>query len=62
VLTLGSAVVTEPDDPQSYYLLHAWARICKVLGPDFAPYIQHVMPSLLRSAQLKPDFTIIDGE
>ncbi|RKP10154.1 armadillo-type protein [Thamnocephalis sphaerospora] len=56
------ASIADSDDPQSYYLLHAWARICKVLGADFAPYLQEVMPPLMHSAQLKPDFTIIDSE
>ncbi|KAI9597109.1 importin subunit beta-3 [Syncephalis fuscata] len=54
--------IVDSDDPQSYYLLQSWARICKVLGADFAPYLQVVLPPLMRSAQLKPDFTIVDGE
>ncbi|KAI8056197.1 importin beta-3 subunit [Syncephalis plumigaleata] len=54
--------IMDSDDPLSYYLLQSWARICKVLGPDFAPYLQVVLPPLVRSAQLKPDFTIVDGE
>ncbi|KAF9969006.1 hypothetical protein BGZ65_012375, partial [Modicella reniformis] len=31
--------VTEADDPQVSYLLAAWARVCKVLGRDFVPYL-----------------------
>ena len=54
--------ITEPDDPQSSYLLAAWARICKILGSDFAPYLDIVMPPLLRSAQIKPDFAILESE
>ncbi|KAF9289191.1 hypothetical protein BGZ68_009889 [Mortierella alpina] len=54
--------VTEPDDPQASYLLAAWARICRVLGQDFVPYLDIVMPPLLVSAQLKPDFAVVDPE
>ncbi|KAL1918162.1 uncharacterized protein VTP21DRAFT_3428 [Calcarisporiella thermophila] len=54
--------ITEADDPQISYLLGAWARVCKVLGTDFVPYLPVVMPPLLKSAQLKPDFAILDGE
>ncbi|KAF9585152.1 hypothetical protein BGW38_003684, partial [Lunasporangiospora selenospora] len=54
--------VTETDDPQAAYLLAAWARICKVLGQDFVPYLDIVMPPLLASAQLKLDFAVLDPE
>ncbi|KAG0205651.1 hypothetical protein BGX28_002767 [Mortierella sp. GBA30] len=54
--------ITEPDDPQASYLLAAWARVCKVLGQDFVPYLDIVMPPLLASAQLKPDFAVLDPE
>ncbi|KAI9141287.1 armadillo-type protein [Paraphysoderma sedebokerense] len=54
--------VTEPDDPQSSYLLAVWARMCKVLGQDFIPYLPYVMPPLLHSASLKPDIAILDPE
>lgn len=40
----------------------AWARLCKCLGQDFLPYMNTVMPPLLRSAQLKPDVTITDAD
>ncbi|BFZ56430.1 importin subunit beta-3 [Savitreella phatthalungensis] len=51
-----------PDDLQSQYLISAWGRICKVLGADFHPYLQAVMPPLLVSAKLKPDFTVVADE
>ncbi|RIB28214.1 armadillo-type protein [Gigaspora rosea] len=54
--------VTEPDDPQTSYLIASWARICKVLGADFVPYLPIIMPPLLQSAQLKPDFAILDPD
>ena len=52
----------DPDDPQISYMLAAWARICKVLGKEFIPYLSIVMPPLLHSAQLKPKFAIIDPD
>ncbi|KAF9365094.1 hypothetical protein BGX34_011434 [Mortierella sp. NVP85] len=54
--------VIETDDPQVSYLLASWARLCKVLGRDFVPYLDIVMPPLLASAQLKPDLAIVDPE
>jgi importin-5 len=55
------ASVTEPDDPQAGYLITAWGRICRTLGSQFAQFLPNVMPPLLESAALKPDFAIIDG-
>ncbi|KAI9089986.1 armadillo-type protein [Phlyctochytrium arcticum] len=54
--------ITDADDPQSSYLLAAWARVCKVLEADFVPYLPYVLPPLLHSAQLKPDYALIDSE
>ncbi|PKC17490.1 ARM repeat-containing protein [Rhizophagus irregularis] len=54
--------VTESDDPQISYLIASWARVCKVLGEGFVPYLSIVMPPLLQSAQLKPDFAVIDPD
>lgn len=54
--------IVDDDDPQSSYLLSAWARLCKVLGQDFVPYLDVVMPPLLKSAQLSPDFVILEGD
>ncbi|GAB2211296.1 hypothetical protein Droror1_Dr00016589 [Drosera rotundifolia] len=52
----------EADDPTISYMLQAWARLCKCLGQDFLPYMPFVMPSLLQSAQLKPDVTITSAD
>ncbi|XP_050216115.1 uncharacterized protein LOC126667195 [Mercurialis annua] len=52
----------ETDDPTTSYMLQAWARLCKCLGQDFLPYMAVVMPSLLQSAQLKPDVTITSAD
>ncbi|KAF9939192.1 hypothetical protein BGZ65_011271 [Modicella reniformis] len=54
--------INEADDPQVSYLLASWARLCKVLGKDFVPYLDIVMPPLLASAQLKPDLAVVDPD
>ena len=43
------------DDPNTTYMLSSWARICQILGQDFLPYLDIVMPPLLASAKLKPE-------
>ena len=40
----------EPDDPQISFMLQAWARLCKVLGDDFAKLLNVVMPPVFKSA------------
>ncbi|KAL9274571.1 Importin-5-like protein [Drosera capensis] len=52
----------EADDPITSYMLQAWARLCKCLGQDFLPYMNFVMPQLIRSANLKPDVTITSAD
>ncbi|KAI8924999.1 armadillo-type protein [Entophlyctis helioformis] len=60
LLQQTQASITEDDDPQSSFLLSAWARICKVLGHDFAPFMGFVLPPLYKSAGIKPDIAIFD--
>lgn len=52
----------EDDDPQYQHILQAWSRIAKCLGPDFVPYLNYVMPPLLKSAELQPDVIVTDIE
>lgn len=40
------------------YLLQAWARCCKCLGKDFAPYLPVVMPTLLFAATQQAEFEV----
>ena len=54
--------ITDADDPQASYLISAWGRICTVLGMDFMPYLEGVMPPLLSAAKTKADFTVIEDE
>ncbi|KAG0008239.1 hypothetical protein BGZ80_003661, partial [Entomortierella chlamydospora] len=62
LLVQTQSSIVETDDPQASYILAAWARICKVLGRDFVPYLDIVMPPLLASAKLKPDFAVVDPD
>ncbi|KAF7725557.1 hypothetical protein EC973_009512 [Apophysomyces ossiformis] len=62
ILAQIQASITEPDDVQTTYLLAAWARMCKTMGQDFLPYLPNIMPPLLQSAQLTPEFTFVDPE
>ena len=48
------------DDDTSTYMLQAWTRLCKCLGQEFVPYLQVVMPPLLKSARLEADVTSTD--
>ncbi|KAK2749664.1 hypothetical protein FQN57_005886 [Myotisia sp. PD_48] len=54
--------ITDADDPQSSYLLHCWGRMCRILGPDFIPYLPAVMPPLLQVAASNADVQILDTE
>ncbi|KAI5304014.1 hypothetical protein KEM56_006956 [Ascosphaera pollenicola] len=54
--------IRDADDPQSSYLLHCWGRMCRILGPDFIPYLPAVMPPLLEVAAAKADVQILDDE
>ncbi|KAK6112808.1 HEAT repeats family protein [Brugia pahangi] len=50
------------DDPQISYMISAWARICKILGEEFAAFLPLVMPPVLRAASIKPDVTLMNDE
>ncbi|KAG1473754.1 hypothetical protein G6F56_000773 [Rhizopus delemar] len=54
--------VTDDDDSITTYLLAAWARMCKMMGQDFLPYLPNIMPPLLASAKLTPEFTFVDPD
>lgn len=50
------------DDPQLAYMISAWARICKILGKQFEPYLPYVMGPVLKAASLKPEIALLDSE
>lgn len=52
----------ESDDPTTGYMMQAGARLCKCLGPEFIPYLEVVMPSLLTSAKIEPEVKVRDAE
>lgn len=62
VLQTIQTSITDSDDPQSSYLLSAWARVCKVLGTDFAPYLNIVLPPLLKTAAIQPKMVAFEAE
>ena len=44
------------------YMISAWARICKILGPGFAPYLPLVMGPILKTASMKPEVALLDND
>lgn len=42
-------------------MIAAWARICKILGKGFEPYLPYVMEPVLKAAALKPEIAVLDG-
>lgn len=48
----------DADDPITGYLLQAGARLCKCLGHEFLPYLDIVMPPLLKAAKQEPDVKV----
>ncbi len=43
-------------------MISASARICKLLGKDFAHYLPLVMPAVIKAAEFKPEVAVVDGE
>jgi hypothetical protein len=62
VSDLAAEMAVEPDDPQASYLLHCWGRMCRVLGDDFLPYLEGVMPPLTHLAAAKADIQLLDDD
>ncbi|KAF4121613.1 importin-5 [Geosmithia morbida] len=56
------ANITDSDDPQAQYLMHCWGRMCRVLGTDFLPFLDNVMPPLLELATAKADIQLLDDD
>ena len=62
LLATIQANITDSDDPQAQYLMHCWGRMCRVLGADFLPFLDTVMPPLLELAMAKADIQLLDDE
>ncbi|CAI5439864.1 unnamed protein product [Caenorhabditis angaria] len=58
----GSMSELAIDDPQYSYMISSWTRFCAILGSDFAPYLPVIMDPVLRAAQYRPDFSIINND
>ncbi|XP_058063028.1 importin-5 [Anopheles bellator] len=50
------------DDPQTSYLISAWARICKILGKQFEQFLPLVMGPVMRTASMKPEVAMLDND
>ncbi|KAH6590949.1 hypothetical protein BASA50_008949 [Batrachochytrium salamandrivorans] len=62
VLQKIQSTAVDSDDPRTSYLLGAWARVCKVLGHDFAPFLGIVLPPLFVTAKHVPQFAVLDAD
>ncbi|KAG8702119.1 hypothetical protein FRC08_003684 [Ceratobasidium sp. 394] len=51
---------TTDDDSTPMYLQQTWSKVCQALGDAFEPYLQFIMPPLLKSAGVKPDINIVE--
>uniref|UniRef100_A0A7E4VVA8 TOG domain-containing protein n=1 Tax=Panagrellus redivivus TaxID=6233 RepID=A0A7E4VVA8_PANRE len=49
-------------DDNASYVIAAWARICKVLREDFAPYLDTVLPTVLKHANFSPELSLLNDE
>ena len=41
--------------------MSAWQRICVIMRDKFTPYLDHIMPSILSMALLKPQMGVGEG-
>lgn len=54
LLITAQESATSKDDPQRYYLLGSWQRICILLQKDFAPYLSKMIPGVFKIAEAMP--------
>ncbi|XP_063224188.1 importin-5 [Bacillus rossius redtenbacheri] len=52
----------QDDDPQTSYLISAWARMCRILGKGFQQYLPLVMGPVMRAASMKPEVALLDND
>ncbi|KAJ2763506.1 importin subunit beta-3, partial [Coemansia nantahalensis] len=62
LLTQTQQAVEDADDPQASYLQASWARLCRLMGADFAPLLPVVIPPLLTAASQQPDLAVLDPD
>jgi importin-5 len=61
VTTSNAQSEDDADDPQTFYLMQAYARICRCLKDEFIQYLPHVMPRLVAAAGQKPEIDVLDA-
>lgn len=49
-----------PSDPLATVLIQAGARMCRSLGPEFRPYLEIVMPHVLKHLNADPEIKFVD--
>lgn len=54
--------ITETDDPQANYLLHCWGRMCRVMGREFLPFLEIVIPPLVELGSAKADVQVLESD
>ncbi|KAF1794456.1 Armadillo-type fold [Phytophthora cactorum] len=55
----------ELEGPEVQYVAQSCVRIGSILKEDFVPYLPHVIPSLIKQAQIQPDIQlsdVVDGD
>jgi len=52
----------EEDDPEISYMISSWARMCKILGPEFAQYLPQIMPNVMKAAEFTPNINVVDDD
>lgn len=56
------ANLKDDDDEIRQQLDQAWARVCKLMGRDFLPYLPEILPSLMTTAKASQDINVLDEE
>ncbi|KAI8813368.1 armadillo-type protein [Cladochytrium replicatum] len=55
-------IEADPSSALSSFLPLAWGRMCKILGTEFAPYLQYVMPSLIVTSKQLPKYKVLNDD
>lgn len=42
-------------------MISAWARMCKLLGKQFEQFLPLVMPSVMKTAAIKPEVALVES-
>lgn len=50
------------DDPVKAYLEQGWSRVCRLMGKDFLPYLDLVLPPLIEQARATQDISVVEED